>query len=159
MKTQFLSVLLMLVFSAAAFGWGGEVTTPSIGCRADLAEEQKKKLERIFDYMQDDLKFIKGMFVNEYTQQQFGGSSAQVAHFIDLLKGAGLWKVQVGFHDLGNQNVAFNTGQTSPDSVSITVNSGREDFLLKDFARHLPAPETAKDAVPKLLDIFGKMRD
>jgi hypothetical protein len=88
--------------------------------------------------MRNELKFIDGSFLNEFSTQRFGGTSEKVSHFVGLLKAAGLWEVEVKFRDFGEQELAFTLHQDSTATMSVTVNSGRGDFLLKDFREHLP---------------------
>jgi hypothetical protein len=103
----------------------------------------------VVEFMHEDLTFIKGSFVNEFSTQRFGGTPAQVSAFLVLLKGAGLWKVQVVFRDFGEQDSAFILSQSSPGSVTVVINAGREDFRLKDFQAFLPGAATPVALPPR----------
>jgi len=97
-----------------------------------------------------DLSFIEGRFINQFSNQRFGGTSAQVPRFIGQLKGVGVWEVDVQFRDFGEQQSAFSLDQdSSKDHLRLIINSGRSDFLLKDFASYLPHPRLARQDLPK----------
>ncbi|MDA7673161.1 hypothetical protein OAE61_04035 [Verrucomicrobiales bacterium] len=149
MKALFASITLLVSLSVNAFGLGGDIKFPEIGHREKLDKMQDKDVRTIIDYMENDLRFIEGSFVNEFSNQRFGGASAKVSAFISLLSGTGLWKVQVVFRDFGEQESALTLSQTAPESLGVVVNSGREDFLLKDFQRFLPGIEEPAAKTPK----------
>jgi hypothetical protein len=138
MKVTFTFILLLVTFSVNAFGEGGDLASPEIGVPAGIDETQKENVYKIIEYMRDDLTFIEGSFVNEFSYLRFGATSAQVSDFIALLNQAGLWEVQIRFQDFGEQDSAFSLSQSSPNLLHIIVNSGREDFLLKDFIEFFP---------------------
>jgi hypothetical protein len=143
MKLTFAIVLLVVLWSASAFGLGGRLSAPSLAYRSDLDANQKTEIHKVLKFMKDDLIFIEGSFINEFTHQRLGGTSAQVSRFIDLVKGLGLWKVHVQFRDFGEQKSALTLDQnTSKDYLRLIINSGRTDYLLKDFSSHLPAPQS-----------------
>jgi hypothetical protein len=97
--------------------------------------------------MQKELSLINGSFINESSNQRFGGSSSKASAFVRLLKDAKLWHVQVVFQDFGEQDSALTLSQNSLESVKLTINSGREDFRLKDFQGFLPGVE---DSIAKI---------
>jgi hypothetical protein len=133
MKVFRASLLLFMVFSLNVFGLSSKLTSPQIWPPDDLDESQEKNVFKVVKYMQNDLKFIEGHFINEFSSQRFGGTSERVSNFIALLDKTGLWKTEIKFRDFGEQDSAFTLSQRSPDSLRLTINSGLEDFLLKDF--------------------------
>jgi hypothetical protein len=152
MKTLFTSISLLVIFSVTAFGLSAEIAFPEIGHRAGIDKIQEEKVNGVLAYMQNDLKFIEGRFINEFSTQRFGGTSSKASRFIALLTEVGLWDVQVGFRDFGEQESALTIHQNSSDSVLVTINSGRDDFLLKDFGGYLSpgglSKEGTRTAVP-----------
>ena len=149
MKASFTSFLLLILFSTSAFGWSAKIGSPEIGHRAAIDKAGEMKVKSVVAYMSNELKFIEGRFINEFSTQRFGGKSSKVSRFIDLLNEVGLWEVEILFRDFEEQESAFALNQKSPDSISVTVNSGRKDFLLKDFVRHFPSIVLSKPDVPK----------
>ena len=140
MKKPFTAVALFLfLFSMSAFGLTLELNSPSIWS-LDIDKKKQEKLIGIHNYMSNELEFIDGMdFASSgFIQQGFSGTSAQTSHFIAMLVESGIWKVSVSFYNYGEQKTVFRTGQNSAKSINIIVNSGRDDFLLKDFAKYLP---------------------
>lgn len=129
--------MILLNFSVTAFGLSMEIRSPQIGCPPNLDEKQNETLGTVIQFMNKKLTLIEGIFVNEYSTQRFGASSEQTLAFIDLLRDAKLWQVQVLFRDFGEQDSAFTLGQSSLHSVTLIINSGREDFRLKDFQSFL----------------------
>lgn len=140
MKALFASVSILVLLPVNASAIGGKIGSPQVGYRGVINEAQKEKVHSLIRYMRNDLKFIEGSFINEFSTQRFGGTSEKVSRFVGLLKAAGLWEVEVAFRDFGEQESAFTLHQDSSDAMVVTVNSGRNDFLLKDFSEHLPGP-------------------
>ena len=140
MKAFIASISLLVLVSATSFGIGGPIGSPQIGHRTGINESQKKQVSALLAYMQNDLKFIKGSWINEFSTQWFGGDPVKVSRFICLLQEAEVWEVQVGFRDFGEQESAFLLHQNYSGTLSIEINSGRDDFLLKHFGKHLPQP-------------------
>jgi hypothetical protein len=140
MKALFASVSILVLLPVNASAIGGKIGSPQVGYRGVINEAQKEKVHSLIRYMRNDLKFIEGSFINEFSTQRFGGTSEKVSRFVGLLKAAGLWEVEVAFRDFGEQESAFTLHQDSSAAMVVTVNSGRNDFLLKDFSEHLPGP-------------------
>ena len=137
--------LLLTLFSSKALGLGGKFDSPSLAYPSDLDADRTMKIQAALKFMKDDLIFIEGSFINEFSNQRLGGTSSQVAHLLGLLNGIGYWKLHVQFRDFGEQKSAFTLDQdSSKDYLRLIINSGREDFLLKDFAPYLPAPRLPK---------------
>lgn len=130
----------MVLLPVHASAIGGKLGSPRVGHRGEINKAQKEKVHHLLRYMRNELKFIDGSFINEFSTQRFGGTSEKVSRFVGLLKAAGLWEVEVEFRDFGEQESAFTLHQDSSGTMSVTVNSGRHDFLLKDFGEHLPGP-------------------
>lgn len=142
MKALLCSVVLLSLFSAMAFGLGGKLVSPSLAYRSDIDAGRKEEIGKVLKFMREDLTFIDGSFINEFSNQRFGGTSAKVARLIELLSGPGLWEVHVQFRDFGEQTSAFTLDQeSSKNYLRLIINSGRKDFLLNDFANHLPPPK------------------
>jgi hypothetical protein len=150
MKAPWVSVLLLILCSTTVLGLGGKLSAPSLGYRSDLDASRKEEIQKVLQFMKEDLSFIEGRFINQFSNQRFGGTSAQVSRFIGLVKGVGVWEIDVQFRDFGEQESAFSLDQdSSKDSLRLIINSGRSDFLLKDFAPYLPAPRLPRSDLPK----------
>ena len=124
-----------------------EIASPEIGHREGISKVQEEKVNGVLAHMQNDLNFIKGRFINQFSTQRFGGTSSKASQLIALLIKAELWEVQVSFRDFGEQKSALTFHQNSSDSIHIAINSGRDDFLLKDFQNYLSRmvlPKTSK---------------
>ncbi|MBD3676239.1 MAG: hypothetical protein HUJ26_22235 [Planctomycetaceae bacterium] len=132
--------MILALLPANASAIGGKIGSPQIGHRGEINKAHKERVHHLIRYMRDELTFIEGSFINEYSTQRFGGTSEKASRLIGLLKAAGVWKVEVRFREFGEQETALTLHQDSSDTVTVTVNSGRDDFLLKDFAKHLPQP-------------------
>lgn len=138
-----------------------EIKFPEIGHREGISKVQKQCVEGVLAYMQNDLKFIDGRFINEFSTQRFAGNSAKTAGFIDLLAQAKLWELKVRFDDFGEQTSALTLHQSSPEALHIIINSGKDDFLLKDFQKYLTEiilpkkgnPNTAQSTGTPFLEI------
>lgn len=141
MRYQFLLVLVMVCgFASTAFGIGGRLTRPMMGYPADLDFEAQQKAQTALQYMQDELTFVDGSWVNQFFRHRFGGTAAQTARFLALLED-GPWTVRVAFRDFGEQQAAFTVNQVmGNNTLWVTVNSAREDFRLSDFQSYLPRP-------------------
>ena len=149
MKALFTSIAVLVSLSANAFGLGGDIKFPEIGHRETISKKQEKDVRTVIDYMDKELSFIEGSFVNEFSTQRFGGTSAKASAFITLLRDTGLWEVQVVLQDFGEKQSTLTLSQSSPQSLAVIVNSGREDFLLKDFQGFLPGIERSAAKIPK----------
>jgi hypothetical protein len=141
-KTTFTSIFLMAALSASALEIEKRFTTPVVSYGSSISKSQKDSVSDLLKFMKDDLTFIEGgraHLPNVREVQRFGGSATQTSRFIGLLKSAGLWEIQVRFRDFGEQESAFILfDHSSSDLKTVEVNSGRQDFLLKHFAEHLP---------------------
>lgn len=152
MKTIFTTVFFLATLSAGALEIEKRFTTPVVSHRPNIDETQKESVSALLKYMNEELAFIEGgsadlPHVSEV--QRFGGNATQASHFIGLLKSAGLWEIQVRFRDFGEQDSAFiMIDHSSPGLKTIEVNSGREDFLLKHFAKHLPQSRSVVEGDP-----------
>jgi hypothetical protein len=148
MRYPGLVVLLVTVgVSSTAFGIGGKLSRPLFGYRAGLDADQQQKAQIALRFMEEELHFIDGQYVNQFVHHRFGGTSQQTSRFIELLNEAASWKVRVHFRDFGEQESAFTLDQIMvDDTVRVTVNSGRKDFRLSDFQPYLPKPPLPADA-------------
>jgi hypothetical protein len=151
MKTTFMSVFLMTVLSASALEIENRFTTPMLSHRPSIDKAQKDSVSDLLKYMNKNLTFIEGGRAPNVAQvQRFGGSAKQTSRFIELLKSAGLWEIQVCFRDFGEQESAFLIiDHSSPVLKTVEINSGRQDFLLKHFAEHLPQLKSGVVTKPK----------
>ena len=150
MKLPILLLLTILLFPALAYGLAGTETSPSLSYQSGIDAKQKEKVNKALEYMQSNLNFLEGNFINEFTFQRFGGDAKQVVHLIHLLQEVGLWKVQVQFRNFGEEKTAFTLNQgLREDQLSIIINSGRSDFSLKDFAAFIPSPQLSLLAPPQ----------
>ena len=139
MKT--ILIWLLSLLPMFAFGLGGPICSPSIGYRADIGEDAKKKVMEVYAFMNNQLEFIEGSFINEYSNQSFKGTSENVAKLASLLEEAGQWNVHVQFRDFGEEETACSMDQnTRTNTVRVMVNSGRTDFKLHHFKAWLPKP-------------------
>ncbi len=139
MKALVVSAALSLALSLVAAGIGGPIQGPMIPPSYKVTDDQSKQL---LELMTKELKFVEGSFINEYISQTFNGTSAQIARFIALVKETKAWEVTVIFRDLGNAKAGLQISSGEDrGKLALVVNSGREDFLLKDFAAFLPGAE------------------
>ena len=143
MKATFVSLLLMAGLSASALEIENRFTTPMVSHRPDINDAERNSVDRLLKYMNETITFIEGGGAPHMVQvQRFGGSATETSNFIGLLKNAGLWEIQVRFRDFGEQESAFLLiERSSPDLMTVEVNSARDDFLLKHFTEHLPQSE------------------
>ena len=144
MKTLLPCLLSLALLPSFALGLAGQLPGPSIGYRSDIDAATKKKIDALYKFMNEELKFLEGSFINQFTNQSFGGSAEKVVEFIQLLKGIGQWKIDVQFRDFGKKETmtAFSTDQnTGNDHIRVMVNSGRKDFELNQFKAFLPKPK------------------
>jgi hypothetical protein len=144
MKATFVSFLLMAGLSASALEIENRFTTPMVSHRPDINDAERNSVDHLLKYMNETITFIEGGRAPHMVQvQRFGGSATDTSNFIGLLKSAGLWEVQVRFRDFGEQESAFLLIEhSSPALMTVEVNSGREDYLLKHFTEHLPQSES-----------------
>jgi hypothetical protein len=153
MRHQPLLVLpLVLGVVSTAWGIGGTLSTPIFGYHPGIDAATKEKAISALDFMRKELKFLDGNYVNEFFHHRFGGTAPNTSRFVELLKESGAWQVRVAFRDFGEQETAFTLNQVMPsDEVLVTINSGRDDFRLKDFQAHLPQQpkESAKQALER----------
>src|SRR5262245_2508192 len=149
MKTPLFVFAALLGASASAFGWGGKLDRPLFGYPSGAQEQ--RKAQAALKFMHEELKFLDGQFVNQFIHNRFAGTAQQTARFIELLNEAAGWKVRVQFRDFGEQQSAFALDVVmGAEDVVVTVNSGRNDFLLRDFQAFLPkAPLPAQGPVEK----------
>ena len=138
MKAQIASISILVLLTVDALALGGKIGSPQIGHPTGIDKAQLEKVFSLLKYMKDDLKFIEGSFINEFSSQRFDGTSEKVSRFIGLLKEAEVWEVKVRFRNFGEQEAALTLDQNSSNKLILSINSGRDNFLLKDFADYLP---------------------
>jgi len=148
-RLQVFTLLVALGISSSAFGWGGTLERPLIGYPDGLDANRQKKAQTALTFINDELKFIDGHFINTFIHHRFGGTSQQTSRCIELFNDAAAWTVHVQFKDFGEQESAFtiDTNMASNDVV-LTVNCGRNDFRLKDFQAYLPKTSLPAKAKP-----------
>ena len=133
--------LLFLLFLAnplSSFGWAGPISFPELPYYPGMATNQQDKITEVQEYLQTDLEFIDGMFSDPfYTNQRFRGTAEKTTGFLELLKKVALWNMQLKIKDFGEQDSAFSMHSTQTQLLVITLNSGRDDFRLKDFAPYI----------------------
>jgi hypothetical protein len=140
-KTAWPVAVILMCLSTECWGLGGELTSPSLAHPSDLDADRKEKVYKLLTHMQNELEFIEGSFINQFSNQRFGATSGETAEFIRRLQDVGLWRVDVQFRDFGEQKSAFTLDQDSSKTyLRVLVNSGREDFKLRDFQAYLPKP-------------------
>jgi hypothetical protein len=143
MKTYLISIMMLLSFSVPVFGLGMEIRSPQIGCPPNLDANKEDKVHKVIEWMGKELSLIKGSFINQYSRQRFGATSAQTSALIKQLRDASIWQLKVVFRDYGEQESGFTLVQSTPELVTLVINSGREDFRLVDFQEFLPKVEGA----------------
>ncbi|REK12003.1 MAG: hypothetical protein DWQ37_13360 [Planctomycetota bacterium] len=133
--------LLLTIFlglSSTALGLGGTLLHPLIGYPSDIDPASMQQADDALRFMKEKLTFLDGHFVNQFAYNRFGGSAPDTSQFVTLLKEAEAWNVRVAFRDFGEQDSAFSLTQVmTTHEVVVTINSGRDDFRLKDFQPHL----------------------
>ena len=146
-------VAILLVYfcgSVLAPGLGGPAG-PGLSHRADLKGDALKQALALNEFMREELEFIEGSFINEYTNLRFGGEEAKVTEFLKKLQALGSKTVTIGIQDFGEKKTAFRLGENgATQTVAITINAGRPDFTLKAFAPWLPKAGSLYPAKPSI---------
>jgi hypothetical protein len=139
MKNLTIAIFLTILISLDSFGWSGKLISPQLGLSSDLSDSQIERVHSLINYMTNDLTFIEGSFINQFSSQRFGGTAEKVSCFLKRIRTEDLWKVEVYFSDFEEQETAFSLFQgAQKDTITIFVNSGRHDFLLNHFSEYLP---------------------
>jgi hypothetical protein len=138
-------IVVLLGLPRTCLGYSGKVTSPSLMYPSDIDAHRKGKIMDALDFMRGKLIFIEGHFFNERTYQRLGGKAGEVVELITRLEELGLWRVDVQFRNFGEQKSAFSLDENSDTMhLRVIVNSGREDFTLRDFQNFLPRPVLPK---------------
>lgn len=150
MRVPQFGIAFSILLPVIALGLGGDLASPSISYRSDVDAATKKKIDEIDRFMNDELKFLEGSFINQFTYQRFGSSVEKVLKFLDLLEAAAIWEMSVQFRDFGEQDSAFSLDQASSNEyLRVMVNAGREDFNIPHFKAYLPPPSlSVSDKIP-----------
>ena len=146
MKPLCSAAAILILLPALAYGLAGPLSGPSLGYRADLDERSKARVAKALKFMNDEMKFIEGNFINEFSHFTLAGSMDDAASAIWLIREAGAWKVTVALHEFDDDKLALAISQNaSTATVDIKVNSGRKDFRKDEFERFIgPEDETLK---------------
>jgi len=146
MKQIILAVVLVLIIPVPTFGLGGRISSPQLQFPDRATPET---ISKVLDYLRNDLTFVEGSFVNEFTSQAFSGSAVKVTGLIRLLQRSG-FGFTVQFADLKDDRIALRMFQNARQRETVlTVNTTKKDFVLSDLKIHLPAIGTdVEDAAP-----------
>jgi len=125
------SLILLISHPQVSYGLSAPITSPEFGHRSGITEERKEKIHALLDFMREDLEFIDGMFLNQFSHQNYNGTSEKVGEFLVMVREASATPVDVEFREL-DEKIAFRLNQVST-KTTITVNIARDDFRLKDF--------------------------
>jgi hypothetical protein len=136
MKRHFLLLAVLLVAATSAFGWAGPITSPQLGFPQGTPPETIKK---VIDYLQQELTFVEGSFINEFSNQAFSGTAKQVTGLIQLLERSGFDLTVKFFGDKDNR-VALRISQNArPNEAILFINTAKKDLDLSGLVIHLPA--------------------
>lgn len=139
MKQIILAVALAIVIPVSAFGLGGSFSSPELQFPDRATPETTSK---VLDYLRNDLTFVEGSFVNEFTNQEFSGSATKVTGLIQLLQRSG-FGLTVQFLEIKDDRIALRISQnTRQRETVLSINTTKKDFVLSDLKIHIPANGT-----------------
>ena len=139
MKQCILAVALATIVPVSAFALGGKISSPQLQFPDGATQET---IAKVLDYLRNDLGFVEGSFVNEFSSQEFSGSAKKVTGLIQLLERSG-FEFTVRFGDLNDDRITLRLSQnTSRRETALTINTTKKDFALSDLVIHLPASRT-----------------
>jgi hypothetical protein len=139
MKQNIIAVTLAIIVPVSAFALGGNISSPQLQFPDGAKHETIVKL---LDYLRNDLMFIEGSFINEFTSQGFSGSATKATGLIQLLQQSG-FELTVQFADLKDDRIALRLSQDSRRrETTLVINITKKDFVLSDLVVHLPARGT-----------------
>lgn len=82
MKNLTIAIFLTILISLDSFGWSGKLISPQLGLSSDLSDSQIERVHSLINYMTNDLTFIEGSFINQFSSQRFGGTAEKVSCFL-----------------------------------------------------------------------------
>lgn len=145
MKTRLLVFITVVAACSTALGRSSYLDRPLFGWPSRITGDQLKNVKLASTFMHEELKFLEGRFINQYIHHRFGGTAQQTTRFLDLLNDAACFNVRVQFRDFGEQETAFTLDNVmGVEELTVTINSGRKDFGLRDFQAYLPKPTDTK---------------
>jgi len=109
MKQNIIAVTLAIIVPVSAFALGGNISSPQLQFPDGAKHETIVKL---LDYLRNDLMFIEGSFINEFTSQGFSGSARKATGLIQLLQQSD-FELTVQFADLKDDRIALRLSQDS----------------------------------------------
>ncbi len=135
MKTILLMLALAMVIPSSAFGFGASFSSPQLGFPKGTPPST---IDQVLHYLQKEVTFVDGSFINEFTTQDFSGSPRNVTDLIQLLHRSG-FELKITFADLRNDRIAFRLFQNSHQSQTIiTINTAKKDFKLSELSIQIP---------------------
>lgn len=139
MKHSTLAIALGIIVPFCALGLGGTFSSPQLQFPEGATQET---ITKVINYLRNDLTFVEGSFINEYSSEGLSGSTKKVSSLIQLLQASG-FELTVGFADLKNDRIAVQISQDSRRrTTTLTLNTARKDFAPSDLTIHLPASRT-----------------
>lgn len=137
MKALFLAGLLALASVLPVFGLAGPVGAPTISHPSNIDNATQKRVIALINWMNKELKFLKGSFINEFTSQSYSASSESIAEFIVRLKALEFKKLKVTFRDFGkgDQTSFTMTSNSHDNSNNVIINTGHKEYDAKALAR------------------------
>ena len=136
---------MSLASCSCALALADPIGGPEFGHSGEISEAQKQKIYKMLKFMREELEFVDGRFINEYSHQRYNGSSKKIGEFLKILTEAAPDPVTIEFRDFGKDDkTAFHLSQVSA-RTTVIVNTNREDLRLTDFkdfiqAKTPPAP-------------------
>lgn len=160
MKALFLAGILALTSFLPAFGLAGPVGSPTISHPSNIDNATQKRVIALINWMNKELNFLRGSFINEFTSQSYSASSDRIAEFIVRLEALDFKKVKVTFRDFGKDaKTSFSMSSNSfANTNTVFINTGHKDYDHKAFSpwrkkakeegEKKPAPEKKPEPVP-----------
>ena len=107
-------------------------------------------------FMREELEFVDGRFINEYSHQRYNGSSKKIGEFLKILTEAAPDPVTIEFRDFEKDDkTAFHLSQASARTTVIVNTTGSPALAMETSAVLVTERSTLEIATSTLDELFA----
>lgn len=124
MKRALLTVVVLSLMGSRALGLSAAISGPQFGFPEGTPEAEWKAF---LEFLNEDVTFVKGSFINEFTTQSYRGSAEKVSELIVRLHALDA-PLKIRFARIEEPQTHFLLSQVGVRETTLTINLDEKDF-------------------------------
>jgi len=135
--TQVLLVITILCCPIAALAWHSTIHSPEVGFPDGVSQED---MSEVISFLTAKGMFKRGEFFNEDTHAYYAAPTSVLSDAIKLFTTKGRLRVTVCFARMKKPDISFQTYQSKPGEIRITVNLDFKDIEIEKLTIAVEQP-------------------